>query len=62
MDNMVGRPNILIFMPDQQRADCLGCYGYPYVDTPNIDQLAARGMRFGNAYTNHPGLQNRLSL
>ena len=62
MDNMVGRPNILIFMPDQQRADCLGCYGYLYVHTPNIDQLAARGMRFENAYTNHPGLQNRLSL
>jgi arylsulfatase A-like enzyme len=50
----VGRPNILIFMPDQQRADCLGCYGNPYVQTPNIDQLAARGMRFENAYTNHP--------
>ena len=51
---MVGCLNILIFMPDQQRADCLGCYGNPYVHTPNIDQLAARGMRFENAYTNHP--------
>jgi arylsulfatase A-like enzyme len=50
----MSRPNILIFMPDQQRADCLGCYGNPFVQTPNIDALAARGMRFENAYANHP--------
>ena len=48
------RPNILIFMPDQQRADCVGCFGNPYIQTPNIDALAARGTRFENAYVNHP--------
>lgn len=48
------RPNILIFMPDQQRADCIGCFGNPYIQTPNIDALAARGMKFENAYVNHP--------
>ncbi len=48
------RPNILIFMPDQQRADCIGCFGNAHIQTPNIDALAARGMKFENAYVNHP--------
>jgi arylsulfatase A-like enzyme len=48
------RPNILIFMPDQQRADCIGCFGNSVVQTPNIDALAARGVRFENAWANHP--------
>ncbi|MCB1692272.1 MAG: sulfatase-like hydrolase/transferase [Pseudomonadales bacterium] len=48
------RPNFLIFMPDQLRADCVGCFGNPWVQTPNIDALAARGLRFDNAWVNHP--------
>ena len=48
------RPNILLFMPDQQRTDCIGCFGNPAIHTPNIDALAARGMRFDNAWVNHP--------
>ncbi len=48
------RPNILIFMPDQQRADCVGCFGNEHIHTPNIDALAARGVRFDNAWVNHP--------
>ena len=48
------RPNFLIFMPDQLRADCVGCFGNPVVRTPNIDGLARRGTRFANAYINHP--------
>jgi arylsulfatase A-like enzyme len=48
------RPNFLIFMPDQLRADSVGCFGNPAVSTPNIDALAARGVRFENAYANHP--------
>ncbi len=48
------RPNLLLFMPDQQRADCVGCFGNPHIQTPNIDALAARGMRFENSYVNHP--------
>ncbi len=50
----VPRPNILIVMPDQLRADCLGCFGNDVVRTPHIDALAARGTRFANAYANHP--------
>lgn len=48
------RPNFLIFMPDQLRADALGCFGNPVARTPNIDALATRGVRFDNAYVNHP--------
>jgi choline-sulfatase len=40
-------------MTDQHRADALGCTG-GWVDTPNIDRLAAEGVRFANAYTNAP--------
>lgn len=48
------RPNILMIMPDQQRADCIGCFGNTHIQTPNIDALAARGVKFENAYANHP--------
>jgi arylsulfatase A-like enzyme len=51
---MTERPNILMFMPDQLRADCVGCFGNPFVQTPNIDALAKRGTRFDNAWANHP--------
>jgi len=51
---MADRPNILMFMPDQLRADCVGCFGNPFVQTPNIDALASRGTRFDNAWANHP--------
>ena len=41
-------------MPDQLRADTLGCFGNPVCRTPNIDALAARGVRFTNAFSQHP--------
>ncbi len=44
------KPNILFFFADDQRADALGCAGNPYINTPNIDQLAERGIRFTNSY------------
>jgi arylsulfatase A-like enzyme len=45
-----GRPNIVVFVSDDHRADVLGCAGHPVVLTPNIDRLAAGGVRFGNAF------------
>ncbi|MEX5632652.1 sulfatase-like hydrolase/transferase [Parafrankia sp. FMc2] len=48
------RPNFVIFIPDQLRADALGVFGNPHVRTPNLDALAARGTRFTNAYVQHP--------
>ena len=44
------RPNILFFLTDDQRHDFLGCTGHPVVKTPVIDSLAARGVRFDNAF------------
>jgi arylsulfatase len=45
------RPNILMIMADQLRADCLGAYGSRVVKTPHIDRIAAEGVAFTNAYT-----------
>lgn len=42
--------NILFIMCDQLRWDYLSCYGHPTIRTPNIDALAARGVRYTNAY------------
>ncbi len=44
------RPNVLLLMADDWRADCLGVLDHPVVKTPNLDKLAARGMLFENAY------------
>ncbi len=46
--------NILFIMCDQLRADHLSCYGHPHLHTPNIDGLAARGVRFTRAYVQSP--------
>ena len=46
--------NILFIMCDQLRWDYLSCYGHPKLHTPNIDALAARGLRFDNAYCQAP--------
>ena len=43
--------NVLFIMCDQLRWDYLSCYGHPHLHTPNIDALAARGVRFTRAYT-----------
>ena len=46
--------NILFVMADQLRADYLSCYGHPHLQTPAIDALAARGVRFTRAYVQAP--------
>lgn len=43
-------PNILLFICDDLRWDALACAGDPVVKTPNIDRLAARGVRFSRCY------------
>src|SRR5579884_2693108 len=48
------RPNIILFMPDELRADSLACYGNPLVRTPNFDRLAASGTRFNNCNVQFP--------
>ncbi|WP_377194632.1 sulfatase-like hydrolase/transferase [Ruegeria meonggei] len=41
-------------MFDQLRWDYLSCYGHPHLHTPNIDRLAAKGVRFDKAYIQSP--------
>ena len=46
--------NVLFIMCDQLRFDYLSCTGHPFLKTPNIDALAARGVRFDRAYVQSP--------
>jgi len=48
------RPNVLFIMDDQHRFDYLGCAGAEFLRTPNLDRLAARGVRFTQCITNCP--------
>lgn len=48
------RPNILLLMADQFRADCLGAAGNRVIRTPHLDSLAAQGVRFRNAFSSTP--------
>ena len=48
------RPNLILIMADQMRGDCLGADGNTYIETPNLDFLAANGTRFRHAYTACP--------
>lgn len=54
----VDKPNILFILSDQQRWDTLGCYGDTMGRalnlTPNLDAMAAQGLRFENAFTCQP--------
>ena len=45
---------VLFLMTDTTRKDMLGCYGDKRMFTPNLDKLAAEGIRFENAYTCQP--------
>lgn len=47
-------PNIILITIDTLRADHLGCYGYKQNTSPNIDQLASKGMIFRNAFATAP--------
>src|SRR5256885_7875188 len=46
--------NVVVITIDTLRADHLGCYGYKQIKTPNIDGLAADGIRFERAFTAVP--------
>jgi len=57
------RPNFLLIITDQHRADYLGCYGHPVLKTPHIDSIAARGTRFERFYVAAPVcMPNRATL
>jgi choline-sulfatase len=48
------RPNVLILMSDQHRPDLMTCAGRDLVPTPEIDRIAARGVRFTRAWCSYP--------
>src|SRR4249920_3856831 len=47
-------PNVVFILTDNQGAWTLGCYGNKDIRTPNIDRLAANGMRFTRALSSNP--------
>ncbi len=49
--SQVQRPNIIFFFTDDQGWQDLGCYGHPYLKTPNFDRLAKEGTRFEQFYS-----------
>ena len=53
-DIFSNRPNLIVLVTDDQRWDALGCAGNPFIQTPNMDMLAERGVRFENAFTTTP--------
>ncbi|NRB05145.1 MAG: sulfatase-like hydrolase/transferase, partial [Rhodobacteraceae bacterium] len=50
----MSQSNFIVIMSDEHQARALSCAGHPFVQTPNLDALAARGTRFTNAYTPSP--------
>lgn len=60
---MSEKSNVLFIITDQQRYDHLGSSGNPDIKTPNLDRLAAEGIRFSNAYVANPiCMPNRSSI
>ncbi len=46
--------NLLFIVCDEHNPRVLGCAGHPMIRTPNLDRLAAKGVRFSDAYCNSP--------
>jgi len=49
-----GRPNVIVFLTDQQRWDTTGIHGNPLDLTPTFDRMARRGTHFAHAFTPQP--------
>lgn len=47
-------PNLILIVTDDHPFDALGCAGHPVLETPNLDRIAAEGVRFEHAYVTTP--------
>ncbi len=56
------KPNIILIMADDLGAECLGCYGGQSYETPNLDKLASKGIRFENAYASPVCTPSRVEI
>lgn len=56
------KPNVVLIMADDLGYECLGVNGADKYQTPNLDQLAATGMRFTNAFANPLCTPSRVKL
>lgn len=52
--DLANRPNIVLVTLDTTRADYLGCYGHPWIQTPSVDRVAAEGVIFDTAIAQAP--------
>ena len=50
----IAKPNILLIVSDDQSYPYLSCYGEPAMQTPNLDKLAAEGMKFHRMFVTSP--------
>ena len=57
---MAERPNILFLFDDQHRHDYIGAAGAGWIDTPNLDRLAAEGVRFFGGWNLPAGMDIRI--
>lgn len=53
-DHIAEKPNIIFILTDDQRWDALGYAGNAIIQTPNMDELAASGLYFRNAFVTTP--------
>jgi len=58
----VTKPNILFIMVDDLGKEWVSCYGAEDIETPNIDALAAGGLKFNNAYSMPQCMPSRVTL
>ena len=56
------RPNIVLIMADDVGYECFGCYGSTQYSTPNLDGMAAHGIRFNHAYSQPLCTPSRVKL
>ncbi len=56
------RPNVILIMADDIGYECFGCYGSRQYSTPNIDRMAAQGIRFDHCYSQPLCTPSRVKL